>query len=329
MLLIVFLAGCLLLVFGLIGLAAEKRGAKNRWPVLAKAVLTERERVLYRRLRALYPGHIILAQCALSQLIDVSPGTPNRQAIRNRFSQLVADFVLCTPDFTVVAVIELDDSTHGALERQAADARKTQAVESAGLRLVRLPGGALPSDAELRRVVDGSEAKVQVMPGMTPGSSASVVGAVRGLDLDTAAALRPVLTLIAVALVIGCGWLLYAQSAGRPLPKAVALHIAPSAPAGASVSSMGAGITKLAPGTIEAEQRRAEARVQLAAQQRVDALARQKEQAWGKYYAAPRSCEHPVAWLDQVECGNRYMRARKVFEAQWAAQREPDDYVRN
>jgi hypothetical protein len=54
----------------------------------------------------LYPDHKIFVQVALSQLIDVPEDHPGRQSIRNRFSQLVADFVLCRSDLSVIAVIE-------------------------------------------------------------------------------------------------------------------------------------------------------------------------------------------------------------------------------
>src|ERR1700674_1445007 len=56
----------------------------SHWSVFARAPLTMREQFLYHRLSVMYPEHIILAQVALSQIIDVSPGTPNRQAIRIR-----------------------------------------------------------------------------------------------------------------------------------------------------------------------------------------------------------------------------------------------------
>ena len=48
-------------------------------------------------------------------------------------------------------------------------------------------------------------------------------------------------------------------------------------------------------------------------------LQRQKDHAWLAYYSAPASCEHPVDWKAQVECGNRYIRAKKEFEKQWVA----------
>ncbi len=101
-----------------------------------------------------YPDHKILVQVALSQLIEVDSNHPKRQFIRARYKQLVADFVLCRSNLSVVAVIELDDSSHENPESQYADARKNKALADAGIRLVRIPAGALPSENSLRGMID-------------------------------------------------------------------------------------------------------------------------------------------------------------------------------
>jgi hypothetical protein len=54
--------------------------------------------------------------------------------------------------------------------------------------------------------------------------------------------------------------------------------------------------------------------------QAANALQNEKAQAWAAFYTAPASCEHPVDWDAQVECGNRYMRAKKLFEQAWEAE---------
>jgi Protein of unknown function (DUF2726) len=128
------------------------------WPVAARKLLTDREQSLYQSLVRLYPEHRIFIQVALSQLIDVPEDHPERLSIRNRFSQLVADFVLCRSDLGVVAVIELDDRSHERRDRQDADARKTKALVDAGLRLVRIPAGVLPSVEKLREIIDADRA---------------------------------------------------------------------------------------------------------------------------------------------------------------------------
>ena len=82
------------------------------WPVVALNLLTAREQSFYGTLSRLYPDHKVFIQVALSQLIDMPRDHPDRRSIRNRFSQLVADFVLSRTDLTIAAVIELDDRSH-------------------------------------------------------------------------------------------------------------------------------------------------------------------------------------------------------------------------
>ena len=132
---IVFGASIVVLVALLIGVAALRR-RRETLPLVARDVLSAREREFHRLLMMQYPGHHIFAQYALSQLLDVQAGASNPQSVRNQFSQLVADFVLCRADYSVVAVVELDDSTHGGLQARERDARKDLAIRSAGLRLV-------------------------------------------------------------------------------------------------------------------------------------------------------------------------------------------------
>jgi hypothetical protein len=53
-----------------------------------------------------------------------------------------------------------------------------------------------------------------------------------------------------------------------------------------------------------------------------DALALQerKKTAWEEYYIPPASCENPPTGSERIACGNRYLSARRQFEAQWKSQ---------
>ncbi len=141
-------------------LAADAlRSARSRLPkkppVTAKALLSGVEQVLYGRLVRAFPGHVVLAQVALSQLLEVdrahAVGSP--QAIANRFRQLVADFVICAPDFSVVAVVELDDRTHRRGAQRERDQRKDGFLRAAGVKVIRVPVSDLPTEAALRALV--------------------------------------------------------------------------------------------------------------------------------------------------------------------------------
>ena len=133
-------------------LRKQKRGGVNEWPMTSRPILTAPEQVLFFRLRSAFPEYVILRQVALSQLLEVRKG-PGRQAVFNRISQLVADFVVCRPDFNAVAVIELDDRSHERPQRAAADGRKSAALAAAGVPLLRFNVKAIPSEGELTTAV--------------------------------------------------------------------------------------------------------------------------------------------------------------------------------
>ena len=145
-----------LLVVAVIALRTlERRRAALSWPVHARAPLSRPEQSLYWRLCEAFPDHIVLAQVAIAQLLEVNE-VPNRRAVFNRYRQLVADFVVCTRAFEVLAVIELDDRSHQNPGRADADERKSAALGAAGLLLLRFTVRGLPSVGELRSVLAGS-----------------------------------------------------------------------------------------------------------------------------------------------------------------------------
>ena|SRR5271155_2578814 len=49
--------------------------------------------------------------------------------------------------------------------------------------------------------------------------------------------------------------------------------------------------------------------------------AREKEQAWQKFYTPSESCEHPPTWRDQVECNHQFAQAKRQFELGWNTQK--------
>lgn len=136
----------IVVVAGLSALARTNRRIGGPWPVYAKRLLGEREQVLYWRLVAAFPNHVVLAQVALSQLLGVEKGTTHRQAVSNRFRQLCADFVTCERHFTAIAVVELDGLSPEQPRRADADLRKVQALQSAGLPLVRINVADMPDE---------------------------------------------------------------------------------------------------------------------------------------------------------------------------------------
>ena len=66
---------------------------------------------------------------------------------------------------------------------------------------------------------------------------------------------------------------------------------------------------------VDMEMRRAEGRE--VADEAVKEAA--KEAAWAAEWQVSPDCEHPADWAAQVECGNRYIRARRAFQKRWGA----------
>jgi hypothetical protein len=302
------------------------------WPVAARKLLSDREQSLYQRLLSLYPHHKIFVQVALSQLIEVDRNHPERKSIRARYKQLVADFVLCRCDLSVVAVIELDDRSHERADRQRADARKNKALEDAGIRLVRIPAGVLPSENAIRGLVD-EDKRVEVGFGEEPELhlvetvdtypvETPLLGERNHARAESREMKRIALKVIFGAIVLVGGWFIYSQFlpfvVQRALQPLAVPHVAASSltmPSATLAPSRISGVAVVAAATAEDLGERKRAELQAAA-----AFQRQKSQAWAASYSAPRSCEHPIDWDAQVECGNQYMRAKKRFETQRVAE---------
>lgn len=132
------------------------------WPFYSRKPLSVPEQVLYFRLLKALPEYIILAQVALSRLLGVKKGN-NHQAWLNRINRMSADFVVCAKDSRILAVIELDDTSHERNYRRAADAKKDRALTSAGIRLIRWNVKSLPDETTIRGTILQSSAAAQSM----------------------------------------------------------------------------------------------------------------------------------------------------------------------
>jgi len=132
-------------------LKAKSQGAIDSevWPFYAKKPLSQPEQILYFRLVDALPKHIILAQVQLSRFLGVKKGH-NYQSWSNRINRMSADFVVCNKDSSIVAVIELDDATHQKPDRQAADAKKDKALESAEIKIIRWQAKAIPDTSAIK-----------------------------------------------------------------------------------------------------------------------------------------------------------------------------------
>ncbi len=149
-----FLIVVVLVVVGAVILVVLKKraalGGDQPWPFVAKKPLTQPEQILYHRLVQAFPERIVLAQVQLSRVLGIKKGA-NFAEWNNRINRMSLDFVVCAKDSTVIAAIELDDSSHEKTSRVSADAKKEKALSSAGISLVRWQARALPDEAAIRQ----------------------------------------------------------------------------------------------------------------------------------------------------------------------------------
>lgn len=143
---LIVIAGIVLLV--VMYLKKGSASESNAHFQLNPRFMTPREQELYRLLVKSLPGQVVLAQVAFSQLLTVVGGDSKENFSKKATGkQKVADFVVCAQDFKVLAVIELDDSTH-TRER---DERKNAVLQEAGVRLIRWRH--IPTGAEVQKAV--------------------------------------------------------------------------------------------------------------------------------------------------------------------------------
>lgn len=128
---------------------AESEGGGDI-PYFGKTVLTDVEQVLYHRLVEALPELIVLAQVPLSGILGIRRNRNKRwQAQFNAIARKSVDYVVCRKDFSVVAVIELDDSTHEREDRKKSDEVKNAAFKKVGIEVLRLTPGNLPASESI------------------------------------------------------------------------------------------------------------------------------------------------------------------------------------
>lgn len=114
--------------------------------------VTETEQVLFNRLVDALPECVVLAQVQLSQIVGIKKGK-GWQSWFNKISRKSVDFLVCLKDFTIVAAIELDDSTHNREDRKTKDADKDTALTGAGINVIRWKVKDMPSVKEIRSIL--------------------------------------------------------------------------------------------------------------------------------------------------------------------------------
>lgn len=145
---------------------AEKTGRTGAYR--RRKLMTDNEQEFFGRLLAALPDHYVFPQVAMSALIEAASADKNTaHNDRLKITQQRSDYVVCTRNCEVVAVIELDDRTHSA----AKDALRDSRLEQAGIRTVRFQSRNKPAVAALRIAILGTA--VAVPAPVTPSAASS------------------------------------------------------------------------------------------------------------------------------------------------------------
>lgn len=133
----------------------------EKWPFLARSLLTDSEKIFHATLKDALPEYVIYVQVPLSQMLRVERGH-DEHAWNNRINRMSVDFVVSDEFTRIIAAIELDDPSHDNPKRQADDAKKDKALQSAGIRVLRWRVECMP-DRELVRatVLDGPSQEIE------------------------------------------------------------------------------------------------------------------------------------------------------------------------
>lgn len=147
---------CLLVTLALsVTIAGVRAAADLAIPWARPSVLTPAEQALHGRIAQVFPDHVVLAKVALPALVDAR-GKQTRRLLAGR----VAGFVLCTRNFDVRAIIELDERPHRtATGRSLA---RDRLLAHAGLHVIRY--AQLPSPEMLRADVQAHGMRTPAPP---------------------------------------------------------------------------------------------------------------------------------------------------------------------
>ncbi|WP_293776944.1 DUF2726 domain-containing protein [uncultured Oxalicibacterium sp.] len=173
-----FIAALVVIVLlAVAGNLKRRSGSSTDLKYRAKTLMSENEKEWFKAIKRAVPHAHVFAQVAMNQLVepDGKPYTGPYQSALNKITSRSIDFVLLSPDLSVLIAIEIDDRTHNQKRRKEADDKKTKALQDAGVALLRFPATPVASSEAIKeRFVEVIAAKMQkptdgrIEPTMTP-----------------------------------------------------------------------------------------------------------------------------------------------------------------
>lgn len=155
----------LIILFTVLAVLSKKFGPTSVSPIAATylahpAFLSPAERSFFGvLLQATQNNYQVFAKVRLADLIKPQ-NTSNRrqwQTAFNRISSKHVDFVICnSADLSVVAVVELDDSSHARSDRKERDAFIDSALSSARIPILHVRASQSYSPHQLLEMIEGT-----------------------------------------------------------------------------------------------------------------------------------------------------------------------------
>ena len=151
----------ILLVLVTVAKTAVKSGKSKEvvnYPyVSAESLFTRHEQAFLRVLEQAAGNYRVFGKVRVADVVGVRQGLPKGewQRASNRISQKHLDFVLLNPgDLSVWCAVELDDKTHGRVERKSRDTLLENVLAAAEVPLVRIPSRRTYDAADIRALLD-------------------------------------------------------------------------------------------------------------------------------------------------------------------------------
>lgn len=135
--------------------ADEVHEPDNIWPFYLKQAFTRPERVLYHRLVNALPDRIVLAQVHVARMLGIKKEFYTHEWI-NRLNRMSYDFVILSNDFSILAVIELEDISPENSYRVIASRKKEKATLATGTIFIRWNVSKLPDETAIQATIANS-----------------------------------------------------------------------------------------------------------------------------------------------------------------------------
>jgi len=102
---------------------------------IKKRLMDEREIAFYEKMKKGLKGLYIFSQVSMNQVLNIT----NQRSWKDRehFWSLVIDFVVCTPECQVIAIVELDGPSHDNQKKKNKDGWRDEMLEEAGYIVIR------------------------------------------------------------------------------------------------------------------------------------------------------------------------------------------------